>query len=109
MSRQDLKRKVTKEITENLYNIIKSPVITEKSTTDSQFNKITFKVAVDASKPLIKEAIEKLFEVKVVKVNTILNKGKLKTFKGRKALRSDTKKAIVTLAEGQSVDITTGV
>jgi len=109
MSRQDLKIKNTGKVTEELYSIIKSPVITEKSTMDSQYNKITFNVSVDASKPRIKEAIEKLFEVKVVKVNTILEKGKLKTFKGRKALRSDTKKAVVTLAEGESVDITTGV
>lgn len=109
MSREVLKRKVTDAIVEDLYNIIKSPVITEKSTMDSQYNKITFNVSLDASKPLIKEAVEKLFKVKVVKVNTILNKGKKKTFKGRTALRSDTKKAVVTLAEGESVDITTGV
>lgn len=109
MSKTVLKRKVTDAITEELYNIIKSPVITEKSTMDSQYNKITFNVSLDASKPLIKEAVEKLFKVKVVKVNTILNKGKTKTFKGQKAFRSDSKKAVVTLAEGESIDITSGV
>jgi len=109
MSKQDLKIKVTDKVVEDLYSIIQSPVITEKSTMDSQFNKVTFNVSIDASKPLIKEAVEKLFKVKVLRVNTILEKGKLKTFKGRKALRSDSKKAVVTLAEGQTLDVTTGI
>jgi large subunit ribosomal protein L23 len=95
--------------TERLYAIILQPVITEKSTRNSEFNQVTFKVTNDATKPEIKQAVEMLFRVKVKAVNTLNQKGKVKRFKGRIGRRSDTKKAIVTLAEGQSVDVTTGI
>lgn len=91
------------------YDIIRQPVITEKSTAASQFNKVVFKVAGDASKPEIKAAVEQLFKVKVEKVNTILVKGKNKRFRGRPGTRSDVKKAIVTLAAGQTIDLTAGL
>ena len=91
------------------YDIILSPVITEKATMASEHGKVVFKVAGHATKLQIKAAIEKLFDVKVKSVNTIVRKGKLKTFKGVRAHRSDVKKAIVTLEEGQSIDVTTGL
>lgn len=91
------------------YDVILSPVITEKSTLVSEANQVIFKVAPKATKPEIKAAVESLFKVKVKAVNTLVRKGKLKTFKGFKALQSDTKKAIVTLEEGHSIDITTGL
>lgn len=91
------------------YDVILAPVITEKSTMGSEFNQVTFKVAGGASKPEIKAAVEALFDVKVEKVNTLVAKGKTKRFRGIKGRRSDVKKAIVTLAEGQSIDVTTGV
>ena len=91
------------------YDTILSPVITEKATMLSEHNKVVFRVAKDATKPQIAEAIESLFKVSVVKVNTINVKGKTKRFRGRVGQRSDVKKAIVTLAEGQSIDITTGL
>ncbi len=91
------------------YDTILSPVITEKATMLSEHNKVVFRVARDATKPQIAEAIENLFKVNVVKVNTINVKGKTKRFRGRVGQRSDVKKAIVTLAEGQSIDITTGL
>lgn len=91
------------------YRIIRSPVVTEKATLLSAFNQVTFRVPLDASKPEIKAAVEGLFKVKVKAVNTLRQMGKLKRFKGRLGRRSDYKKAIVTLAEGQSIDITTGV
>jgi large subunit ribosomal protein L23 len=91
------------------YDTILSPVITEKATMLSEHNKVVFRVARDATKPQIAEAIENLFKVSVVKVNTINVKGKTKRFRGRVGQRSDVKKAIVTLAEGQSIDITTGL
>ena len=91
------------------YDIIVAPVITEKATVASEHNKVVFKVAAKATKPQIKDAIEKLFDVKVKRVNTIVRKGKLKTFKGRKALLGDKKKAYVTLAEGERLDVTTGL
>jgi large subunit ribosomal protein L23 len=84
-------------------------VITEKATMLSEQNKVVFRVAKDATKPQIAEAIENLFKVSVVKVNTLNVKGKTKRFRGREGRRSDVKKAIVTLAEGQSIDITTGL
>jgi large subunit ribosomal protein L23 len=92
-----------------LYDVILGPVITEKATAASEHNKVTFRVAKTATKPDIKEAVEKLFDVKVEAVNTILTKGKRKVFKGRLGQRSDRKKAIVTLAEGHSIDVTTGL
>jgi len=91
------------------YDVIRSPIITEKSTLVAEDNKIIFEVAIDADKPSIKQAIEGLFKVDVVGVNTIVMKGKTKRFRGRPGRRKDVKKAIVTLKEGQSVDITTGL
>ena len=91
------------------YDVILSPVITEKATLASDKNQVMFKVARTATKPQIKEAVEKLFDVKVKSVNTMIRKGKLKAFKGVRAHRSDVKKAIVTLEEGQSIDVTTGL
>jgi large subunit ribosomal protein L23 len=90
------------------YDVILAPHITEKSTLLSEHNGVVFKVATDATKPQIKEAVEALWDVKVTGVNTIVTKGKTKRWKGRPYKRSDTKKAIVTLAEGQSIDITEG-
>ena len=91
------------------YDVIVSPVITEKSTMASEDNQIVFNVARDASKPEIKRAVEKLFGVKVTAVNTVLRKGKVKRFRGHLGRQSDVKKAFVTLAEGQSIDVTTGL
>ncbi|WP_340589282.1 50S ribosomal protein L23 [Erythrobacter alti] len=88
------------------YDVILAPHITEKATLLSENNAVVFKVANDATKPQIKSAVEALFDVKVMKVNTILTKGKSKRWKGKPYKRSDFKKAIVTLAEGQSVDVT---
>jgi large subunit ribosomal protein L23 len=94
---------------EQMYDLILGPVITEKSTQASEHNQVTFKVRQDATKPQVKEAIEGLFGVKVKAVNTLNQKGKVKRFRGRPGKRNDVKKAIVTLAEGHSIDITTGV
>ncbi len=90
------------------YDVILAPHITEKSTLLSEHNGVVFKVANDATKPQIKEAVEALWGVKVTGVNTIVQKGKTKRWKGRPYKRSDSKKAIVTLAEGQSIDVTEG-
>jgi len=91
------------------YDVILSPVITEKATLASEHNQVFFKVPLTASKPEIKAAIESLFKVKVDAVNTVRMKGKTKRFRGRPGRRSDVKKAMVTLAEGQTIDVTTGV
>ena len=91
------------------YDVILSPVITEKATMASEFNKVTFKVRRNATKPQIKEAVEKLFDVKVKSVNTLVTKGKVKLFRGMRGQRSDVKKAVVTLEEGQTIDVTTGL
>jgi len=91
------------------YDIVLAPHITEKSTMLSEHNSVVFKVAPRATKPEIKAAVEALFGVKVTGVNTIVSKGKTKRWKGKPYQRSDVKKAIVTLAEGQSIDITEGV
>ena len=91
------------------YDVIVAPVITEKATILSEQNKVVFKVRKDATKPQIKAAVERLFDVKVRAVNTILTEGKMKVFKGRLGQRSDVKKAIVTLEEGQKIDVTTGL
>lgn len=99
----------SKDIDTRHYDVILSPHITEKSTLLSENNAVVFKVAGDASKPQIKDAVEALFDVKVTGVNTIVVKGKTKRWKGKPYKRSDVKKAIVTLAEGQSIDITEGV
>ena len=102
-------KKKEQKVTEALYQAIKAPVITEKATMGSQYGQVTFRVPIDASKPLIRAAVETLFKVKVLKVNTSTQLGKTKVFKGRKAFRSDSKKAIVTLAEGQTIDVSAGV
>jgi large subunit ribosomal protein L23 len=91
------------------YDTIIAPVITEKATMLSEHNKVVFRVARDATKADIAEAVENLFKVNVVKVNTLNVKGKTKRFRSQAGRRSDVKKAIVTLAEGQSIDITTGL
>ena len=91
------------------YDVILSPHITEKATVLSEQNKVVFKVAQDASKDEIAAAVEELFKVNVLKVNTVITKGKTKRFRGIMGKRSDVKKAIVTLAEGQSIDVTTGL
>ena len=93
----------------NHYDVVLAPHITEKSTLLSEHNAVVFKVATDASKPQIKAAVEALFDVNVTGVNTIVQKGKSKRWKGRPYTRSDMKKAIVTLAEGQTIDVTTGI
>jgi large subunit ribosomal protein L23 len=91
------------------YDVIVGPHITEKSTLVSEHNAIVFKVAGDATKPAIKAAVEALFDVSVTAVNTMVVKGKTKKWKGAPYKRSDFKKAIVTLADGQSIDVTTGI
>ncbi|GGD05573.1 50S ribosomal protein L23 [Aquisalinus flavus] len=97
------------DIKEVHYDTIVSPLITEKSTIASENNQVVFKVALNATKPQIAEAVESLFKVKVKSVNTLRTKGKNKRFRGRPYTRSDVKKAIVTLEEGHSIDITTGL
>ena len=99
----------TQQVDIRHYDVILSPHITEKSTLLSEQNAVVFKVAGSASKPQIKAAVEALFNVSVTGVNTMNVKGKTKRWKGAPYKRSDVKKAIVTLAEGQSIDITTGV
>ncbi|ASJ91650.1 MULTISPECIES: 50S ribosomal protein L23 [unclassified Porphyrobacter] len=91
------------------YDVIIAPHITEKSTLASEQNAVVFKVAKDATKPQIKEAIEAIYDKKVVAVNTLVQKGKTKRWKGKAYQRSDVKKAIVTLAEGEMIDITSGI
>ncbi|MGP1394986.1 MAG: 50S ribosomal protein L23 [Inquilinaceae bacterium] len=91
------------------YDVLLSPVITEKSTMMSEHNQVTFKVPLDATKTEIRQAVEMVFEVKVTAVNTLRVKGKTKRFRGIKGRRSDQKKAMVTLADGQSIDVTTGI
>jgi large subunit ribosomal protein L23 len=94
---------------EKNYNIIRSPSITEKATLLSEANQVVFNVAGTASKPEIKKAVEELFNVKVKAVNTLVRKGKTKRFRGIRGRQSDVKKAIVTLEDGQSIDVTTGL
>jgi large subunit ribosomal protein L23 len=91
------------------YDVIVAPIITEKATLASENNQVIFKVARTATKPQIKAAVEGLFDVKVEGVNTLIRKGKTKTFKGRRGQQSDVKKAVVTLAEGHKIDVTTGL
>ncbi len=91
------------------YDVILSPVITEKSTRLSEANQVIFRVARDATKPQIAKAVEELFKVKVKAVNTLRTHGKLKAFRGRRYRKSDVRKAIVTLAEGYQIDVTTGL
>jgi len=91
------------------YDVILSPVITEKATLASEHSQVIFRVAPHATKPQIKEAVEKLFDVKVKHVNTLVRKGKVRNFRGRRGMLSDVKKAIVTLEEGHRIDVTTGL
>ena len=91
------------------YDVIVAPVITEKATMASEYNKVVFKVAPKATKPQIKEAVEKLFDVKVKSVNTLVRKGKTKVFRGNLGSQSDSKRAVVTLEEGHRIDVTTGL
>ena len=91
------------------YDVIVAPHITEKATLLSEQNAVVFKVANDATKPEIKAAVERLFDVKVEAVNTLVRKGKTKIFRGTRGTQSDVKKAIVTLAEGHKIDVTTGL
>ena len=98
-----------KNIEPRHYDIIVAPVVTEKATLASEHNKVVFKVANKATKPQIKEAVEKLFDVKVKRVNTLVRKGKVRNFRGVHGQLSDVKKAIVTLEEGHTIDVTTGL
>ena len=103
------KKPATSGVALRHYDVVVAPYITEKSTMMSEHNAVVFKVANDATKPEIKAAVEALFSVSVTKVNTIVQKGKTKKWKGTPYTRSDFKKAIVTLADGQSIDVTTGI
>lgn len=94
---------------ERMYEVIRRPLITEKATLISEHNQVAFEVAIDASKPEIREAVEGIFSVKVTGVNTLIQKGKTKKFRGRAGRRDDMKKAVVTLADGDSIDVTSGV
>jgi large subunit ribosomal protein L23 len=98
-----------KNIEPRHYDVIVAPVVTEKATMASEHNKVLFKVAAKATKPQIKEAVEKLFDVKVKSVNTLVRKGKNKMFRGTYGSQSNTKRAIVTLEEGHRIDVTTGL
>ena len=100
---------MSKDVKERWYDIILGPLVTEKSTRGSEHNQVTFKVSLDARKPEIKKAVESLFEVKVKQVNTIRMKGKVKRFKGHLGKRPNWKKAIVSLADGEMIDMMTGV
>lgn len=92
-----------------LYDVIRSPIITEKATMASEQNQVLFRVSSSATKPEIKKAVEALFNVKVKAVNTLVRKGKVKRFRGMKGRQSDVKKAIVTLEPGHAIDVTTGL
>jgi len=94
---------------DRMYQVIRRPLITEKATLVGEYNQVAFEVALDATKPEIKSAVEKLFKVKVMAVNTLRQNGKTKRFRGRPGKRNDYKKAIVRLAEGDSIDVTTGL
>jgi len=109
MSEGEAKPRGPKLTRETMYSIIRSPVITEKATALNEKGTLVFRVAIDASKPEIKAAVEGLFNVKVLAVNTLVAKGKSKRFRGRPGRRSDVKKAYVKLAEGQKIDLTTGL
>ena len=104
------RKKIALQISQNkAYQVILNPLVTEKSTQQSEFNKMVFSVPVNATKIEVKSSIEKIFSVKVTSVNTILQKGKVKRFKGVLGRRSNTKKAIVTLAKGNTIDLSAGV
>lgn len=99
----------SKQIDARHYDVVLAPHITEKATLLSEHNAVVFEVANDATKPQIKEAVEALFDVKVTGVNTMVAKGKTKRWKGKAYKRSDAKKAVVTLADGDQIDITSGI
>ena len=103
------KKKDKVEVAEWMYNVIRGPHITEKATLGSEYGQVTFKVSNDATKPQIKAAVETLYNVKVKGVNTLIQKGKTKRFKGVMGRRSDFKKAVITLEEGQMIDTGTGL
>ena len=110
MSRfRTIPRELPKLTRQQMYDIIRAPVITEKATNVSEHNQVIFRVPLDATKREVKVAVEGLFDVKVTAVNTIRVMGKLKRFRGRPGQRSDYKKAVVTLAEGSKIDVTTGI
>lgn len=106
---QAIKASKVKPSQERMYDLVREPVITEKSTLGSEHNQVTFRVPMTATKPEIKAAVESLFEVKVKAVNTLRHKGKRKRFRGISGKRADSKKAYVTLEEGHSIDVTTGI
>jgi large subunit ribosomal protein L23 len=103
------KKKAESKVQAWMYDVIERPVITEKSAMGAEHSQVTFKVALDATKPQIKQAVEALFDVKVKAVNTLIAKGKTKRFKGVAGVRSDSKKAIVTLEQGQVIEVGTGL
>ncbi len=92
-----------------LYDVIRKPIITEKATLASEHNVVVFEVAIEANKPTIKQAVEELFGVKVKAVNTSITKGKVKRFRGKLGVRKNVKKAYVTLEEGNTIDVSTGL
>ena len=102
-------KKEKQELAAWMYDVIRAPVVTEKSTLGSQYGQVTFLVDKAATKPQIKAAVEALFDVKVKGVNTLTSKGKTKVFKGRKGFRSDEKKAIISLADGETIDVGVGL
>jgi large subunit ribosomal protein L23 len=109
MSEAEAKPRGVRLGAERMYQVIVAPVVTEKATRLNELSQVTFRVALDATKPEIRAAVEKLFSVKVEAVNTVVMKGKTKRFRGREGRRSDWKKAIVTLQAGQTIDLTTGL
>jgi len=105
MSTRTCKYKIGKITDARAHEILRKPLITEKSTMASENGQVVFQVAMDASKPEIAQAVERIFNVKVSAVNTLISKGKMKRFRGRKGFRSGTKKALVTLVDGQGFDV----
>ena len=103
------KSQKTNNVTAKMYDTLLRPVITEKSMTSSEAGKVVFMVPVSATKDDVKAAVEAIFNVKVVKVNTVKQDGKVKRFRGYEGVRSDYKKAVITLAEGQNIDVTAGI
>jgi large subunit ribosomal protein L23 len=103
------RKRATTMSRERMFEVVRSPVVTEKATMMTERNQVAFRVAMDATKPEIKAAVEGLFGVSVVAVNTLVQKGKTKRFRGRPGVRSDVKKAYVQLADGQSIDMSTGL
>ncbi|HUC63545.1 MAG TPA: 50S ribosomal protein L23 [Alphaproteobacteria bacterium] len=100
---------IVKVSRERMYELVRTPVITEKATRGSEHNQVTFRVPLDATKPEIRAAVESLFKVKVKAVNTLITGGKSKVWQGRPGQRPDTKKAVVSLAEGQTIDVTSSI